>query len=93
MAKSAQERRDDNIKAATKAVEVAEKRAKASGEKLAKAEKAVADAREKAAPLAEAVALAKANLEWAKSQPVSVPVVEDVDTFDQADELEDSVAL
>lgn len=85
MAKSAQERRDDLVASKKKAVEVAEKRAKASGARLEKAETALKEAKDKAAPLAQAVAQAKAELEWAQSAPVAAPVAEDAETFDQED--------
>jgi hypothetical protein len=85
MAKSAQERRTDLIAAKTKAVEVAEKRAKSSQARLTKAQTALDEAKVKAAPAAAAVELAKAELEWAKSAPVAPPVQEDAETFDQED--------
>jgi len=94
MAKTAQERRDDLIAAKTKAVEVAEKKAKSSQAALVKAQTTLDEKKAKAAPLAANVAQAKAELEWAKSAPIAAPVTEDVDTFDAEDDSdEDESAL
>jgi hypothetical protein len=90
MAKTAQERRADLIASKTKAVEVAEKRAKSSQAALEKAQKNLDEKKAKAAPAAAVVAQAKAELEWAKSAPVAAPVTEDGDTFDQADQDDDA---
>lgn len=92
MAKTAQERRDDLIAQKTKAVEVAEKKAKSKTAKLEKAKAAYDAARAAVAPLAVDVALAKAELEWAKSAPVAAPVAEDAETFNQADETDQDEA-